>query len=140
MDAQDYIKKCEKYKEDPQLMSYYVHGSFIPQVDDLKAKGQLKHGKKTIEFKERHTFKRKDFDVDLIINSDPNKLIADKLRKFEDNEGFENLPFSKSDGKEKLYFSNNPILCDLEKAAKDEGLQFVEKFRFKGGFIYTGYI
>ena len=42
------------------------------------------------------------------------------------------------DGSDQFFFADNPLLRNLEQAAKSEGLQFIEELIFENGAVYKG--
>ena len=44
-ELRDYLEKCQSYENDWVKYSYYVHGYWLPYVQDLVEKGLLVNGK-----------------------------------------------------------------------------------------------
>ena len=108
-------------------MCYYIHGSYLPSLDDMESKSNIREGKKTIEIVETYSLQRPTIDIDTQLKAEPVKYKLEKMfGSLKWDEGFEHKVTLSEDGNDIFYFQNNPILCELEKIAKEEGLDFVE--------------
>lgn len=43
-------------------------------------------------------------------------------------------------GSSEFYFAGNPLLENLEHAAKSQGLEFIDELIFENGAVYRGYL